>query len=337
MKRIGYIFDEMVSCENLLAAHYEAKRGKSLKRRRGIAAFERDLEANIMALHNALTSGTWRMHPYKRIVRIEAGKRREIFYSPFYPDTVVQHAIGRTLGERLIRSFIPDTYAGMANRGIHYGVKRIRRFLAGCLDLQSIYVFKFDLRHYYASIDHDVLKDALRRKIKDRRCLNLLFGIIDSHFPGLPIGNYISPMFANFLLSPYDHWAQEVFRVKRYARYLDDVTVLEFSKTRLVEFRQQTEAKMRDLLLTIKPNLQIFPIERYGIDFMGYVFTRHGVRLRKRVERRFRRSANRFKKNPCLRHYRTLASYWGWIKHLSRGYKLWFSIFNKPLKQLMEV
>ena len=43
-----------------------------------------------------------------------------------------------------------------------------------------------------------MLKNAIRAKVKDRRAIDLLFTIIDSHAPGLPIGNYISPLFANF-------------------------------------------------------------------------------------------------------------------------------------------
>ena len=333
MKRIGNIFDEMVSCENLADAHREAKRGKK-KRKHEILAFEKDFDANIRALHESLISGTWRMHEYKRIERSEAGKRRVIYYDPCYADTIVQHAIGRTLGNRLIHTFIPDTYAGMKNRGIHHGVRRIRRHLDGYLDLQPIYIFKFDLRHYYESIDHDVLKSAIRAKIKDRRAIDLCFHIIDSHSPGLPIGNYISPLFANFLLSPYDHWAKESFRVRGYFRYLDDVVAIDPDKNRLKEFAVETADYMAKHALTIKPNRQIFPIERYGIDFMGYVFRRHDIRLRKRVERKFRRTSIRFLADPSEHNRHRLGSYWGWLKWLTHGGKLWFSIFDKPLTEL---
>lgn len=334
MKRIGNIFDEIVSCENLAAAHYEAKRGKKKKRGREILAFEKDFDANIRALHDSLVSGEWRMHDYKRIERCAAGKRRIIWYDPCYADTVVQHAIGRTLGKLLISTFIPDTYASMKNRGIHRGVRRIRRHLDQYLEMENIYIFKFDLRKYYDSINHDMLKNAIRAKVKDRRAINLLFTIIDSHSPGLPIGNYISPLFANFLLSPYDHWAKETFRIRGYFRYLDDVVAIDSDKTKLKKFAAETDEYMRGKVLTIKPNWQIFPIERYGIDFMGYVFRRHDIRLRKRVERKFKRKAARFIATPGKHNYQSLGSYWGWLKWLTHGGKLWYSIFDKPLKQL---
>ncbi len=334
MKRIGNIFEEIVSCENLAAAHYAAKLGKKKKRGREILAFEKDFDKNIQALHDALVSGVWRMHEYKRIERCEAGKRRIIWYDPCYADTVVQHAIGRTLGDLLIASFIKDTYAGMKNRGIHRGVRRIRRHLDEYLDLEPIYIYKFDLRHFYESIDHDKLKAAILAKIKDRRAIDLLFVIIDSHSPGLPIGNYISPLFANFLLSPYDHWAKETFGVRGYFRYLDDGVAIDSDKTKLKLFADETANYMRKNILTIKPNWQIFPIERYGLDFMGYVFRRHDIRLRKRVERRFRRKAARFIEKPNKRNFQSLGSYWGWLKWLTHGGKLWFSIFDKDIKQL---
>ena len=78
----------------------------------------------------------------------------------------------------------------------------------------------------------------------------------------------------------------------------------------------------------------MFPIERAGLDFLGYVFTRKKVLLRKSVERKFRRVAHLFHKSPTKRNYRRLGAYWGWLKWLSSGERFWYSLFNKPLKQL---
>ncbi len=54
-----------------------------------------------------------------------------------------------------------------------------------------MYCLKIDIRKFYPSINHDILKGILRKKIKDVPLLNLLDEIIDSA-DGVPIGNYLS-------------------------------------------------------------------------------------------------------------------------------------------------
>ena len=332
MKRIGHIFDTIISPENLLAAHFEAKRGKT-KRRRVIARFEADLDANIQRLHEALKAGTWRMKDYKHLVRYEGHKERVIYYDPHYEDTVVQHAIVRTLGNLLMRSFTEHTYASMAKRGIHRAVKHIRRCLKGFADEEAIYIFKCDIHHFYASIDHDVLKRVLARKVKDPRALRLLFtGVIDTFGEGIPIGNYLSPLFANLVLSDLDHALQA--RVRGCFRYLDDIVLLDNDKARLREAVTCVMDYCREHGLAVKRNWQIYPIERYGLDFVGYVFRRYDIRIRRRVERGFRRAARRFLERRDEHHLHSLASYWGWFKFTSNGYKLWYKVLPGGIREL---
>lgn len=89
-----------------------------------------------------------------------------------------------------------------------------------------------DIRKYYPSIDHLILKNIVQKKIKDKRLLELLDGIIDSA-PGIPIGNYLSQFFANLYLSYFDHWLKEERRTKYYYRYADDMVILASNKEKL--------------------------------------------------------------------------------------------------------
>ena len=85
------------------------------------------------------------------------------------------------------------------------------------------------MRKYFDSVPHEKLKELLFRIIKDRKCLALLFEIIDSYSisdgRGLPIGNLTSQFFANCYLSPLDHFVLEKLKPKGYARYMDDIAV----------------------------------------------------------------------------------------------------------------
>jgi len=331
MKRFGNIFETLISEENLFRAHTIARRGKVHYRE--VIEFEKDLPGNIRKLQDCLRNRKWNVFGYKQFVADDGQKKRLIDWDPCYEDNIVQHALEQTAGQILLRSGISDTYAGIRNRGVHRGVRRVRGFLSSYLDLQPIYVLKIDIRKFYQSVNTEILKRKIRRKIKDPYVLELFDKVIDSHPDGLPIGNYLSQMLANFYLCDFDHFVKnQGFR--HYARYCDDVVIIHPDKQRLREFLPQIREKLAELKLTVKDNAQVFPIERYGIDFLGYVFTRHKVRLRKSVERRFRHAAHVFKKTHSEKALRSLSSYYGWIQWLTGGEKLWYSIFDKSLKQL---
>lgn len=337
MKRIGYIFDQLVSVENLREAHIEAKRSRKPNRRKGAIRFEKNLEENLLDLHERLVSETWRMHEYRCMVRIERGKRREIFYSPAHEDSIVQHAILRTLGKRIEKTLIRDTYASIKKRGTDDGIDRLITFILAIPDGENVYVWKIDLRQFYKSIKHYPLCMAILSAVKERKAARLLFFIVESHMPGIPIGNPISPLFANLLVSEFDHTVKEKFRFKGYFRYLDDIVVVatgEDAKERLKALSAYAHEYFAGIGLDIKGNEQIFPIDRFGIDFLGYVIGRKKMVLRKKTERRFRRAAARFKRCKTPHNRKPLDSYWGILKRMPRGLRLWFSLFTESIYNL---
>ena len=323
MKRIHDIFEETVSCKALVRAHEDVKRKKRKKDSRKIAKFEADFDRNIQALHESLMNGTWRMHPYKKMFRYESGKLREIDYSPDWSDQIVQRAIGNTLGAALNKTLINDTYAGIPGRGIKRAIRRMRRKVYEIPSDVPVYAFKCDVRKFYPSINHAILKQMLEAKIKDKRMLALLFVIVDS-YPGgvgLPIGNLMSPIFANFYLSGVDRLAKNFGLI--YFRYNDDIAAIIASKQKLREFKDMLHLTADALMLTIKPSEQIFPITRFGVDIMGYVMKRSTVMVRRRIERHFRRNALLFSRHHDPHFARSLASQWGWLKLTKTGAALW--------------
>ena len=337
MKRIANIFDKLISKENLREAHFEVKRGKRVKKRHKANMYEKNLEANLDALHEALANETWNMHEYVCMIRIERGKKRVIYYSKCHEDSIVQHAILRTLGKLIEKKLIRDTYASIKKRGTSKGVRRIKEYINKHKDDPTIYVFKSDIYHYYQSIDHDALKRVVRRMIKEEKAIRLLDRIIDSHPQGIPIGNGLSPMFANMLLSEIDHMAKEKFGIKAYHRYLDDIVAIETgddSKEALKEFMRELVKRLEGKKLKLKKNVQVFPIERYGIDFLGYVFRRKRVKLRKKTERRFRRASYRYMDFPNDLNRQRLSSYWGMLKPLTKTKRFWNSFFLQPIHEL---
>lgn len=277
MKRIGYLFEKVCDMDNLRMAEANAGTGKGS--RQEVAQFRDNLEQNLADIRAQLVNRTYHTSQYTCFIKHEP-KERVIYKLP-YRDRVVQWAIMQVLVDIWTPIFTRDTYACIKGRGVHSLLQRLRKELRNDPD-GTKYCYKIDIRKFYPSITHSILKEVVRQRIKDPALLWLLDDIIDSA-DGVPIGNYISQYFANLYLAELDHIVKEQWGVKYYYRYADDIVVLSDSK----EFLHGIHTKMVQYLaehrrLELKPNYQIFPVEARGIDFIGYV-TRHTYcRARKR-------------------------------------------------------
>lgn len=315
MKRIGNLYDSIISLENLYLADVKARKGKLHSY--GVQLHDKKRDANILELHERLKNQTFKTSKY-HIFTIFEPKERQIFQLPYYPDRIVHHAIMNVLEPIWVSVFNNNTYSCIKNRGIHKAANDIRFVLKNDIS-GTQYCLKIDVRKFYPSIDHNVLKVVIRRKIKDARLLSLLDEIIDSA-DGVPIGNYLSQYFANVYLAYFDHWIKETKRVKYYWRYADDIVILASDKETLHELLHEIRAYMRDnLKLKVKRNYQVFPVDSRGIDFLGYVFYHTHTLLRKSIKQALcRRVAklNKRKETPTKEQYKQkICSWWGWCKY----------------------
>lgn len=211
--------------------------------------------------------------------------------------------------------FTFDTYSCIKGRGIHLAMKDVKEALK---DKEgTIYCLKLDIRKYYPSIDHEILKKIIRKKIKCKDTLWLLDEIIDSA-NGVPIGNYLSQYFANIYLSYFDHWVKEVLKVKYYFRYADDMVFLSGDKEELRNILRQVNCYLNVILkLELKHNYQIFPVDARGLDYIGFVFYHGHTKMRKRIKSRVKRKIKKINnKNLSLQEYRIeLCGWLGWMKY----------------------
>ncbi|MCF0070251.1 RNA-directed DNA polymerase [Dyadobacter sp. CY261] len=203
--------------------------------------------------------------------------------------------------------FTHDTYACIKGRGIHLAASRVSAALKN--EPETKYCLKLDVRKFYPSIDHQIMKSIVRRKIKDPDLLWLIDSIIDSS-EGLPIGNYLSQFLSNLYLTYFDHWIKEMKNVKHYFRYCDDLVILGDSKPALHQLLSEIREYLRDKLgLDVKGNYQIFPVASRGIDFVGYRMYHTHTMLRKSIKKSFARAIAKGK-GP-----ESIAAYKGWAKH----------------------
>lgn len=311
MKRIGNLYTKIYDLDNLYLAYSKAKTGKS--KSKGVIQFESDLDNNILRIQKELIEQTYITSEYN-VFTIRDPKERTIYSLPFR-DRVVQHAIMNIIESLWTSVFISQSYSSIKGKGIHGAWKHIRRDLKN--RKQTQYCLKMDITKFYPSIDHHIMKQIIRKKIKDEKLLALLDGIIDSA-PGMPIGNYLSQFLANLYLSYFDHWLKEVKRVKYYYRYADDLIILGDSKQDLHLLRIHIQAYLSEnLKLKLKSNYQVFPIVSRGIDFIGYVFFHTHTMLRKRIKKNFCRCVAKLnRKVITAKDYRIkICSWLGWCKY----------------------
>ncbi|GAB1462204.1 reverse transcriptase domain-containing protein [Pedobacter sp.] len=302
MKRIGRLYSEICSRENILLADRIARRRK--KRQASIIAFDKNFIANIDAIEKELIEKTYRTSEY-RTRTIYEKKERVISILP-YRDRVVQHAVMIKLENLFVSMFTADTYSCIKGRGIHSASNKLKVALRDTKN--SKFCLKLDIKKFYPSVDQRILKNLLTRKFKDKDLINLLNGIIDSA-TGLPIGNYLSQYLANFYLAYFDHWLKEKVGIKHYFRYADDMVILHSSKEYLGSLFTDIKAYLkRELKLEVKPNRGVFRSDK-GIDFLGYVHHPEHTALRKSIKQDFARKINKGI-TPLSK-----ASYLGWTKH----------------------
>ncbi|MDP1763059.1 MAG: RNA-directed DNA polymerase [Sediminibacterium sp.] len=311
MKRISNIYPLIYSMENLILADKKASKGKSTQY--GVFAHNNNREVNLQSLQCQLQNKTYQTSSYS-IFKIYEPKEREIYRLPYFPDRITHHAIMNVLEPVFMATFTADTYSCIKGRGIHASARNLRQSL--CNEPATRYCLKLDIKKFYPSIDHAILKQLLRKKFKDQDLLWLLDGIIDSA-PGLPIGNYLSQYFANFYLTYFDHWIKEVKSVKHYFRYADDLVILSDNKPYLHQLLNDIRNYLQvELHLTVKENYQVFPVASRSIDFVGYRFYHTHTLLRKSIKQNFARML------ASRKNRASIVSYYGWAVHCNSGHLL---------------
>ncbi|MCC7155285.1 MAG: hypothetical protein IT161_11980 [Bryobacterales bacterium] len=247
MKRTGWLWPQLVSFENLVEAARRAALGK--KSRPDAAGFLLNLEIELAVLRRELEDGTYRPGEYRTFC-VREPKPRQISAAPFR-DRVVHHAFTQVVEPIFERRFSADSCACRKGFGTHAALEK-----AAAAAARHPYALKCDVRKYFASIDHAILKARLARVICCPRTLALASTIIDGsnpreevcfYFPGdslftpferrrgLPLGNQTSQFFANVYLDSLDQLVNRVLKPLAYVRYVDDFVLWDNNKPRLAE------------------------------------------------------------------------------------------------------
>lgn len=322
-------YEKLCNFQNLYNAHKKARRCK--RHKKDVILFENNLGENLWKLKNSLENSTYKIGEYNKFPIYEP-KKREVQALPYY-DRIVQHVLcDEILTPFFDKRFIYDNCACRIGKGTHFAIKRFTKFLSEHYKKFGTngYILKCDIKKYFPSINHDVLKNLLRKSIPEDKILNFLFKIIDSYedLPnqGLPMGNQTSQIFALLYLDSADRFVKETLRVKHYIRYMDDMILIShdkvFLKNSLKKLKNLVE---NDLKIKFNQKTQIFPLKN-GVDFLGFHFylTETGKvirKLRTSVKKKFKKRLLLLQKDYFNNKIEidninmTIASYKGHLKY----------------------
>jgi RNA-directed DNA polymerase len=329
------MYRQLCSWDNLLCAYHKAARGK-----RGhayVAAFEYHLEDNLLFLQDELATFTYRPGDYTSFF-IHEPKRRLISAAPFR-DRVVHHALCNLIEPLFERLFCSDSYANRIGKGTHRALDRLQTF-----SRRYPFALQCDLKQFFPSIDHAILRGELARHISDPCVMWLVDRILESsvgvlsevyqvvYFPdddlftplrprGLSIGNLTSQFWANVYLNPFDHFIKRELGCKAYLRYVDDFLLFSEDKAVLWRWKQSIIERLSRLRLVIHSGAHPRPVSE-GIPFLGFVVYPHRRRLKRRkgisYQRRLRFLLQAYQRSEIPLE-KVTASVQGWVEHARYG------------------
>jgi retron-type reverse transcriptase len=337
VKSHANLWPRITSFENLWQAFRRARLGK--RGRPDVAAFEFDLEPNLLQLQGELREETYRPGGYRNFV-VHEPARRKISAAPFR-DRVVHHALCGVIEPLFERVFLPHSFANRVGKGTHRALDR-----CGALVQQHRYVLKADVSKFFPSVDHEVLSGLLARRVRcapTRRLMRQILasgaGVLAEEYPmtwfpgdtlldplerarGLPIGNLTSQFWANVYLHELDRFVVRTLGWDAYVRYVDDFLLFGDDPRTLRAAREEIATFLATLRLTLHPRkTRVMPVAA-GVPFLGFVHRPGRVRIKRDAITRFRRRMRRYRRafsEGALGVDRLSASVRSWVAHAAYG------------------
>ena len=355
------LFHQPIPLSDFYSA-YESCRKKK-RRTANAVAFEVDYEHNLQMLYEEVNSA--RYVPRRSITFIiPRPVKREVFAADFR-DRVIHHLLIDKLNPFFEKNFIYDCYACRVGKGTQFAVKRVDRFIRSCSNNYSsdCYVLKLDISGFFMHINRKLLWERLEVFIDENytgldieaiKYLTKTTALLDPsrnciikgrrsdwdglpgskslfHSPpdcGLPIGNLTSQVFANFYMTPFDHYMKHTLGLRYYGRYVDDFIVVHPDKTFLLSLLPKISAFLSDELgLTLHPKKIYIQHYSKGVKFLGCVIKPHRKYIADRTKGNFYQCVEKYnalaKEKGCdrrllMRKFRSsINSYLGLFQHYS--------------------
>lgn len=235
-----------------------------------------------------------------------------VIMSQSIEDKVINHLVAKYLLVDVYENIYTNSMcATRINKGSSYGIHLLKKYLNKIrYKYTNFYYLKIDIRKYFYNIDHNILKNILSHKIKDKDALEVLYKVIDStndnyinkridnlknnriHYlkdnnlireveeiplykynKGCSIGNQTSQAFGLIYLYEFNHYLKEKLHLKYVINYMDDFIILHEDKDYLNLCLKQIRKYLFDnSKLELNEKKTGIDNMKNGIDFLGYRF-----------------------------------------------------------------
>lgn len=256
MKRKGNLYQNLYKFENIQSAFNEVC--KNTKNKKKVARFKEYKCIYISRIYDILQTKTYKPGPYNVFTIYEPKKRRIV--SQNMQDKVINHLVARhILYPALLPCLLDVNVASRKGLGTSEGIRLAMNFHRICkVKYKTYYILKCDISKFFASINHDILKEKLKRRIKDKDALKIIFDIIDIEENGLSIGAMTSQILAIFYLNDMDHFIKETLKIKYFLRYQDDFLLFHPSKQYLRYCLKELEKFLKKEKLILNKKTRIY-------------------------------------------------------------------------------
>lgn len=299
---------------------------KGKKKRKDVAEFAKNLNANLFNIQSFLSDKQYKHGPYRSFYVYDPKKRH--IHKAEVRDRIIHQAIVNILEPIFEPRFIFDSYASRKGRGTHGAVKRLQYFAGKASKnyTKNCFVLKCDIKKYFDSIQHDILLSIIDKTIKDSNILWLAESIIKSFETapgsGLPLGNVSSQLFANIYLNELDQFIKRELRIKYYIRYNDDFVILD-SEKEILECYIPVIRNFLRVRLGLMLHPQKVSIRKYaqGVEFLGYVGLLHYIlpktKTKRRILRKIKKQIDELGEGDISEETfeQSVQSYFGFLSH----------------------
>ena len=320
MKRVNNLYNRLFNINFILNTYNIIK--KNTKNKNKLEKFEENLSINLIDIKNKINKENGK---YNLFMIYEPKER--LILSLNLKDKIINHMVGYILFDVLEKSLIDSNVAVRVNKGTSYGIKLVKKYIKKLN--YNYYCLKIDIKKYFYSINHNILKDLLNKKIKDKLFLDIVYKIIDSSDEdyileyakkhnislkkgyGLPIGNLTSQILGIFYLNKIDHYIKEELKIKYYIRYMDDIVLfhkdkdyLKFCLDKIIIYLNKYDLELNNKTVITKNSL----------CFLGYRFYNKKIKILSKNRRRIYKKLRILKYKDYNKYIKSLSSYYGYFK-----------------------
>lgn len=247
-----------------------------------VSSFENGLDSELAVINRKVINGRYHFTPYRQMLILKGAQKypREISIATVR-DRLVLTALNKFLvlrfGTHICQTPLPQII-------IQDIINSIESEKFDCY-------LKFDIEHFYSSINHDKLFRIIRRTLRQKQAINLLTRAVETptrsagrigstkekKCVGIPEGIPVSNILANIYLQDVDRYWENYCGVC-YRRYVDDILIL-CKQENAAQIKRYITGQMKKLKLSFNSKAESGSLDK-TFTYLGYTFTGTKVGVR---------------------------------------------------------